>query len=105
MSRRRARESALQALYQCDTLGDWSSECIDLFFATFGNHTSDHDRSNDSALLDDKEHQSHNDQENTEFCHKLLDGVRGKLEQVDRQLRALLPIGASPAWPGSTETF
>jgi transcription antitermination factor NusB len=34
-SRRRAREAALQALYQCDTLADWSQEAIGLYFEQF----------------------------------------------------------------------
>jgi N utilization substance protein B len=34
-SRRKAREVVLQALYQCDTLGDSSTECLTLFFEHF----------------------------------------------------------------------
>jgi hypothetical protein len=52
-SRRSAREAALQALYQCDTLDDWSDECIALYFAMFqdplaeqGSSPSDLERAN-----------------------------------------------------------
>ena len=34
-SRRKAREAVVQALYQCDTLGDYSPEIIDLFFERY----------------------------------------------------------------------
>lgn len=34
-SRRKAREAALQALYQCDTLSDWSVSAVELFFQNF----------------------------------------------------------------------
>lgn len=34
-SRRQARECALQALYQCDSLNDWSNECLELYFSVF----------------------------------------------------------------------
>ena len=34
-SRRHAREATLQALYQCDTLGDWTTEALTFFFLHF----------------------------------------------------------------------
>ena len=34
-NRRSAREAALQALYQCDLLGDWSIECAMLCYDAF----------------------------------------------------------------------
>lgn len=34
-SRRNARETALQALFQCDTLECWSNETVDVFFERF----------------------------------------------------------------------
>jgi transcription antitermination factor NusB len=34
-TRRQARETALQVLYQCDTLADWSEECINRYFGCF----------------------------------------------------------------------
>lgn len=34
-SRRHAREATLQALYQCDTLGDWSTLALEFFFSHF----------------------------------------------------------------------
>ena len=35
ISRRKAREAVLQALYQCDALKEWSFECADLYFSHF----------------------------------------------------------------------
>ena len=34
-SRRRCREAALRALYQCDTLGDLSESGVEAFFTHF----------------------------------------------------------------------
>ena len=34
-SRRQARECVLQALYQCDTLRDWSEDCVLLYYREF----------------------------------------------------------------------
>lgn len=87
MSRRRAREVALQALYQCDTLGDWSNEAIDLFFSTFGARP-EHDSTEDSQAPEKKEQKEQNDHDNVEFCHRLIQGARDELESVDKQLTA-----------------
>lgn len=34
-TRRKAREAALQALYQCDTLSDWTESQLELYFSNF----------------------------------------------------------------------
>jgi transcription antitermination protein NusB len=68
-SRRKAREAALQALYQCDTLADWGDECIDLYFRIFHNHTFSGNGDNPG--------------ENYPFSRMLIAGVSENLELID----------------------
>ena len=72
--RRRAREAALQALYQCDTLGDTSAAGIDLFFKHFHADCVD---SEDSGA-----------RENYLFAHQLVMGVMSELSAVDGHISA-----------------
>ncbi len=65
-SRRQARENALQALYQCDTLGEFNKDCVALYFTSF------HGASEDGAP-----------QTETEFSRILSLGVVENLESID----------------------
>jgi N utilization substance protein B len=71
-SRRRAREAALQALYQCDTLDDWNVECIDLYFEIY----------QDIKELDDVQ------KANVAFSRALSTGVVKFLDFIDTQIAA-----------------
>ncbi len=68
-SRRQAREVALQALYQCDTLQDLSGTSVETFFAHFDVLTS-----------------SPEDSSNVLFCRTIIDGVLKNLESLDGYL-------------------
>lgn len=65
-SRRQARENALQALYQCDTLCDFSSSCVDWYFESF------HEISSPSEKITD-----------FDFAKKILNGVIENLDAID----------------------
>ncbi len=69
-SRRQARECALQALYMCDSLDDWSKSALELFFDNF--HP-------EFALKDGQEQVK-----NSAFAHVLVDGVIENRLSVDR---------------------
>lgn len=71
-TRRNAREAALQSLYQCDSLEDWSDETVDLFFQSF---TQEH--------LAEKASQV---EENYQFARKLIFGVREFLAFLDEHI-------------------
>lgn len=68
--RRKARESALQALYQCDALGDWSSASIDLYFSTY--HAEDSEGKDDPDAVT--------------FCRSVIEGVIKNIEAIDTQI-------------------
>lgn len=68
--RRKAREAAVQALYQCDALADWSPECISLYFTQF----------QEEAGL------SEADADNHGFARKLVQGVIENLDFIDTQI-------------------
>ncbi len=76
-SRRKAREAALQALYQCDTLGEWTSECVDLYFNTFKPETGGVPATVELAPND-----------NVTFSKTLIHGVLEMLHFVDAQISA-----------------
>lgn len=78
-SRRKSREVALQALYQCDTLAEWTKENIDLYFAIYQDDTNP-----------DAQHVS---ADCLTFARDLIDGVLAQKESVDRELE-----GASEHW-------
>jgi len=66
-TRRRAREVAVQALYQFDSCDDWSDQLLDLFFTRFvdpdqGDHTED----------------------NLRFCRAAIAGVAQRLSFIDQ---------------------
>ncbi|MCO6431298.1 MAG: transcription antitermination factor NusB [Deltaproteobacteria bacterium] len=70
--RRKAREAALQALYQCDALGEWSLACIDLYFQQF---------QSEGALEGES-------QEHTGFARMIIDGVISNFDFIDSQISA-----------------
>ena len=69
-SRRQARECALQALYMCDSLDDWSSLTIEMFFKNF----------HPDFILENGEEKV----KNSSFAHVLVEGVIENLTSVDR---------------------
>lgn len=71
-SRRKAREGALQALYQCDTLGEWSKRNVELYFKNF--------QSEEEPCVE------HHDDEHNLFARKLIDGAMQNLEEIDGQI-------------------
>ena len=78
-SRRKAREAALQALYQCDTLGDCSEQQLDFFFIHFFPESVDPA----AGPLHD----------NYQFARRLLTGVLKEIAMIDSQIS-----GASSHW-------
>lgn len=70
-SRRKARETALQALYQCDSLEDWSQECVSLFFRSFVDEATE-----GSELFNG----------NMVFARELIFGVIKHLPLIDSQV-------------------
>lgn len=82
-SRRKAREAALQALYQCDTIADYSESAISLFFEVF------HSAQVMPTLDEDEEGAPQQDppvREHLQFSHELIDGVVANLQVIDQQL-------------------
>ncbi len=71
-SRRKAREAALQALYQCDTLDAWTEESLDLYFRVFQPEAL---ASGDAAVM-----------ENLAFSRALASGVVKFLTFIDAQI-------------------
>jgi len=71
-SRRKAREAALQALYQCDTLEDWSAETVELYFSIYNPETFE---AGEGVARD-----------NVEFCRRVIAGVIEHLETIDRHI-------------------
>lgn len=73
-SRRKAREAALQALYQCDTLDDWSAAAVELYFSVYNPEVFG---SSEGAA-----------RENGDFCRQLINGVIEQREVIDRHIGA-----------------
>lgn len=74
-SRRKAREAALQALYQCDTLGEWDDACVELYFRIFKTEVCD-----PAAPLEGSQ------KENLDFCKVLIRGVIDNMPFIDSQI-------------------
>ena len=62
----------MQALYQCDALGDWHDDCVNLYFQIFQPETS--------ALTEPNE--------NLEFARALINGTMSHLDFIDTQISA-----------------
>jgi len=69
-SRRQSRENALQALYQCDTLSDWSEECVTLYYEAF-------------HVEEEGEFKGTFDPANHDFSRLLISGVVANMESID----------------------
>jgi len=78
-SRRKAREAALQALYQCDTLEDWSPEAVGLYFSIYNPEALS---AADGAV-----------RENVDFARTIIQGVIDNIAAIDRHIS-----GASTHW-------
>lgn len=94
-SRRRAREAALQALYQCDTLGDWSQSTVDLYFSCFCKVDIPTDFEEVLASVEDSSAGSEKltrlkavEKENLHFARTLIGGTVDNREFIDRQIAA-----------------
>jgi transcription antitermination protein NusB len=72
-SRRKAREVALQALYQCDTLEDWSHDMVELYFSVYRTEAKDTEGNSTAA-------------ENYQFSRSLIYGVAEFLDFIDSQI-------------------
>jgi transcription antitermination protein NusB len=84
-SRRKAREAALQALYQCDTTGDHSTQAVDLYFEIF------HPQAREQPLDDEEENGTSEKPilgEHQEFSAQLANGVLAHLQEIDTQISA-----------------
>lgn len=73
-SRRKSREAALQALYQCDTLNEWTDEIVARYFEVF--------------LPDSLKVASGTEQENVTFAKELIFGVSKHRAFIDAQIAA-----------------
>ncbi|MCB9029948.1 MAG: transcription antitermination factor NusB [Deltaproteobacteria bacterium] len=70
-SRRQAREHALQALYQCEALGELTQECVDWYFQAF--------HADEDGSVDFGKH---------EFARILALGVLENLDTIDKTISA-----------------
>lgn len=73
-TRREARETALQALYQCDTLDDWSEDSIALFFERFAPPMPEENALAKSVRL---------------YSLNIIRGVRDNLKLIDRGITSV----------------
>ena len=79
-SRRKAREVVLQALYQCDTLNDWSEEIVERFFSNFFSADPETSVPGDLAELE---------RENIKFAREIIRGVCLHLNDIDTEISAI----------------
>jgi len=84
-SRRQSRESALQILYQCDTLDEWTEDRVDLYFDVFQNDTLE-----EPELLTEK---VAGEEGNIKFCRQIVSGVMQRLGEIDAHI-----VSASAHW-------
>lgn len=89
-SRRAGREAALQALYQCDTLGDFSRGAVDLFFGSFYSSSSLLPPGENSEGIDGQSETAEpltlSCSGNREFSEILIWGVIEQMSFIDVQL-------------------
>ncbi len=84
-SRRKAREAAVQALYQCDTQCDFRHEALDYFMQDFFPEGAESRIEADEEVAPESKIHS-GELENREFACVLMDGVISHLEEIDRLL-------------------
>ena len=84
-SRRKAREAALQALYQCDTTADFSASAVALFFEVFYPEQllASQDGENDETA-----HEPPPIDEHRHFSRELVLGVIANLKEIDSRIGA-----------------
>ena len=68
----------LQALYQCDTLGDFSTQSLGLFFESFVGK--------DSAFEDEEEQRGSGTIDYLEFTKSIIEGIRTNLSRLDEKI-------------------
>jgi len=73
-SRRLCREAALQALYQFDTLGEYSPDSLAFFIGHFQAQLDLDDSDPDSRFVAG------------DFCRELVQGVADNLDSIDEQI-------------------
>jgi len=84
-SRRQSRECALQILYQCDTLDEWTEDRVDLYFDVFQK-----DRDDDSEVQAEP---TAAEEGNLQFCRGVVAGVMQRIEEIDDYI-----VSASAHW-------
>lgn len=83
-NRRKARESALQALYQCEVQEDWSAENINFFFSYFKSPEKEDSLAGDDSKVTDIQTQAA--KTNTLFARKLVSGVIENIHLLDERI-------------------
>lgn len=84
-SRRKAREAAVQALYQCDTQCDFSRDALDYFMLNFfPSDAPARVEPDESSSLES--HHKGSELENRQFACRLMEGAVEKLDDIDRML-------------------
>jgi N utilization substance protein B len=83
-TRRSARQTALQAIYQCDTLGDWSDPSIELFFEHFTKVLNEGDITEQSMDSPTEKAMAEDD----DYARQLIQGVRQNLSEIDETLNS-----------------
>jgi len=78
-TRRRSRESILQALYQCDVLADWSNRNIENYFTHF--QTSEIEDEDEAV------------KSNISYARLVINGIKENLDFLDRKITS-----ASTRW-------
>ena len=73
-SRRACREAALQALYQFDTLGEFSADQLDFFLVHFQSQAQLDDDDQESRVVADQ------------FCRELVIGVVSNIDAIDEAI-------------------
>jgi transcription antitermination factor NusB len=73
-SRRACREAALQALYQFDTLGEFSADQLDFFLVHFQSQAQLDDDDQESRVVADQ------------FCRELVSGVVSNIDAIDEAI-------------------
>lgn len=71
-SRRACRETALQVLYQCDVLADFSAESVTFFFEHFASQ---------EELIEQERPETP-----SSYCQELVTGIIGHMSEIDARI-------------------
>lgn len=86
-SRRFCREAALQALYQCDTLGDFSAACVSMFFTHFQARPEPEEGTDCGAVEGGHAEKCGTPTLDSDtFCEELVTGVVQHIDFLDAQI-------------------